>query len=339
MFDGGISMSFPTLKYPSHFLGKICYKPGAQCGGRLLVPPLAATPTSVLLQTSESDNSPDSNRSSVANSNIDLASSASDSSMLDQANGVVGILGGVSVNSTVSFLQKLVHWSSKDGKDCPPFVLCSESPLKKEILFHGNPFPSVSCRNETARVDLTPTVANLGHRRAFLEQGGARCIVMPCNVLHSWHDEISKGCSVPFLHMGECVVKELKEAKLKPLEAGSPLRIGLLATNATVTSGFYQEKLQNEGFEVVLPDKATVEHTILPALEALDKNDIKGAQNLIRIALQVLLVRAVNTVIVASDELRDLLPSDDPLLRKCTDPIDALVRATIGWVRAAEECT
>jgi aspartate/glutamate racemase len=46
--------------------------------------------------------------------------------------------------------------------------------------------------------------------------------------------------------MGECVARELKEAKLKPLEAGSPLRIGLLASNATLAAGFYQEKLQNE---------------------------------------------------------------------------------------------
>ncbi|GAB4842057.1 hypothetical protein Ancab_012017 [Ancistrocladus abbreviatus] len=256
--------------------------------------------------------------------------------MLNQAGGIVGILGGVSVDSTVSYLQKLVQWSSQDGKDCPPFVLFSNPPLK-ELLFHESPFPSVSCRNVSARLDVAAMIANLQHKRAFLEQGGARCIVMPCNVLHSWHAEISSGCSVPFLHMGECVAKELKEAKLKPLEAGSPLRIGLLATNATLTSGFYQEKLQNEGFEVVLPDKATMEHMVLPAIEALDRKDIEGAQNLMRIALQVLLVRAVNTVILASDDMRDILPRDDPLLRKCTDPIDALVRATIRWAQAARE--
>ncbi|CAI9773641.1 unnamed protein product [Fraxinus pennsylvanica] len=66
-------------------------------------------------------------------------------------------------------------------------------------------------------------------------------------------------------------------------------------------SEIYQEKLQNEGFEVLLPDKATVEHTLIPAVEALSREDIRGAQNLFRIALQVLLVRAVNTVILASD--------------------------------------
>lgn len=90
-----------------------------------------------------------------------------------------------------------------------------------------------------------------------------------------------------------------------------------------------------QGFEVVLPDKATMDHTIVPAIEAMDRKDMEGAQNLLRIALQVLLVRAVNTVILASDDMRDLLPSDDPLLKKCIDPMDALARSTVKWARTA----
>ncbi|XP_050884406.1 uncharacterized protein LOC127087551 isoform X2 [Lathyrus oleraceus] len=134
-------------------------------------------------------------------------------------------------------------------------------------------------------------------------------------------------------------LKELKEAKLKPLEAGSPLRIGVLATNATLAAGFYKEKLQNEGFEVILPDRATMEHTVIPATEALSRKDMEGACNLLRIALQVLLVRAVNFVILASDEMRDVLPHDDPLLKKCIDPMEVLARSTIKWVRYSGENT
>ncbi|XP_050373844.1 uncharacterized protein LOC126791430 isoform X2 [Argentina anserina] len=90
-----------------------------------------------------------------------------------------------------------------------------------------------------------------------------------------------------------------------------------------------------EGFEVVLPDKATMEHTVIPAIEALNRKDIEGSQNLLRIALQVLLVRAVNSVILASDEMRDLLPQDDSLLIKCIDPMDALASSTIKLATSA----
>lgn len=92
-----------------------------------------------------------------------------------------------------------------------------------------------------------------------------------------------------------------------------------------------------QGFEIVLPDKATVERTVIPSIEALNRKDMEGARNLLRIALQVLLLRAVNTIILASDDMRDLLPRDDPLLKKCTDPMDALVRSTIKWAQTVEK--
>ncbi|GJX28949.1 hypothetical protein Tco_0237028 [Tanacetum coccineum] len=42
-----------------------------------------------------------------------------------------------------------------------------------------------------------------------------------------------------------------------------------------------------QGFEVIVPGKATIEHTIIPSTEAKSRKDIGGAQNLLRIAIQV----------------------------------------------------
>lgn len=85
----------------------------------------------------------------------------------------------------------------------------------------------------------------LRQQRLFLESSGARCIVMPCHVSHYWHREVSEGCSVPFLHMGDCVASELREAGLRPVEAGSNVRIGVLATGSALIAAVYQEKVQN----------------------------------------------------------------------------------------------
>lgn len=89
-----------------------------------------------------------------------------------------------------------------------------------------------------------------------------------------------------------------------------------------------------QGFEVVLPDKPTIEHVIIPATEALNSKDYEGARNLLRVAIQILLMRAVNTIIIASDEFQDLLPRNDPLLKKCIDPMDALARSTVQWAQS-----
>ncbi|PWA94781.1 hypothetical protein CTI12_AA056180 [Artemisia annua] len=274
----------------------------------------------VVTPVAERSNKPPSTKSLGLNSTSVSSRNLTKGPLLCQPNAV-GIIGGVSADVTLDFVNKLVSWSNKgndDGKGLP-YVLCSD------------PILSNSCQlsNDTQIVEI------LRHKRVFLERSGARCIVIPCHISHLWYDEVSKGCSVPVLHMGECVANELKEAKLKPIEAGSPVQIGVLATNAILNAGFYQDKLQKEGFEVILPDKATMEHTIIPSIEAKSRKDIEGAQNLLRIAIQVLLVRAVNTIILASDDLGDLLPHDDPLLRKCVDPLDSLARSTVKLAQSA----
>ncbi|KAI3924702.1 hypothetical protein MKX01_011412 [Papaver californicum] len=283
------------------------------------------------LQTNESENLPNNSASSSSGP----ANHRKSSPLLSQAN-TVGIIGGLSATSTLRFAEKLVEWSSKEGEENLPFIICSDPVLREQLSSCGSSF-HLHTRNACLDLDFTPILQNLRLKITFLEQSGARCIVMPCHVSHIWHNEISKGCSVPFLHMGDCVAKELKEANLKPLEAGSNLRIGVLATDANLTARCYQEKLQNKGFEVVLPDKAAMEHTIVPAIEALMKKDIEGARILLRVALQVLLVRAVNVVILASDDMRNLLPPDDPLLKKCIDPMDALARSTIKWAQSTRQ--
>lgn len=80
-----------------------------------------------------------------------------------------------------------------------------------------------------------------------------------------------------------------------------------------------------------------MEHILMPAVESLNQRDIEGARNLLRIAIQDLLIRAVNVVILASDELQNILPREDTLLKKCMDPMDALARTTIKWAKSAKK--
>ncbi|XWS26969.1 hypothetical protein CRYUN_Cryun26dG0075800 [Craigia yunnanensis] len=330
MFDGGMTMSFHTVNCPS-VLGNLS-KSITQCRTRPN-PSFLVQISSTLLRTDESGNLPESKK--ISGSCSALFKCQAQNSLLSQEN-TVGIIGGASVLSTLIFLEKLVWWSSRNGEECVPFVVCSDPTLDGCLISQGSIHSSLG---EIAQKEVNhePIIENLRHKRVFLEQSGARCIVMPCHISNAWHDEISEGCSLPFFHVGDCVARELKEAKLKPLEAGSNVRIGVLSTCETVAAGSYQQKLRKQGFEVVLPDKATMEHILIPAIESLNKRDMEGAQNLLRIAIQVLLIRAVNVVILASDELQNLLPRKDPLLKKCIDPMDALARSTIKWAKSANK--
>lgn len=323
--------SFHTTNHLSNAFGFLANQRGLTIEKRTAIS--AIPPSSITTKAEESGNLPDSTKRSHPNGT--QVEGSHGGSLLMRCS-TVGIMGGASIESTLKFVNKLVKWSLKDDKTSIPFVLSSDPMLSRDLLhYESGHFPVLGGKTKHIARDHNLIVSSLQSKRHFLEKSVAHCIVMPCNILHWWYDEVAEGCSVPILHVGECIAKELKEAKFKPLEAGSPLRIGVLGTSGTLEAGFYQEKLENEGFEVVVPDKATMEHTVLPAVEALSRKDVKGAQNLFRIALQVLLVRAVNTVILASDVMCDILPMNDPLMKRCIDPMDALARSTIQCSQSA----
>lgn len=227
-------MSFRAFNYPSHVFCNL--KKHSTLYGNMIIPVRVALPLSIVLQTYQNEGLPDITKSS----GLDAISRGSGFLLNQQG---VGIIGGVSVDSTLSFVRKLVKLSSDDEQVGLPFVLCSDPMLNQELLHHER---SSFSRTEYLKLDHMPIVENLRSKRVFLERSRACCIAIPCHISHFWHDEISKGCSVPVLHMAECVARELKEANLRPLEAGSPLRIGVLSTSTTLLSGIYQDKLHNE---------------------------------------------------------------------------------------------
>lgn len=263
-------------------------------------------------------------------SSADSAKTTSVSRVFHQPNAV-GIIGGASAAATTDFVKKVVEWTSSETEESLPLLLCSDPQLKQQICSSLAGIDLGTSRKSVGSNHGGSVLAALREKRMFLESSGACCIVMPCHISHAWYQELSQGCSVPFLHIGDCVARELKEANLRPIETGSNVKIGLLGSQESLNAGFYQDRLSNQGFEVVLPDHATMEHIVVPAIGALQSKDIEGARILLRIALQILLVRAVSMVVLASYDMRSLLAPDDPLLKKCIDPIDALARATVKW--------
>lgn len=266
-----------------------------------------------------------------------------DRRVFDHAN-TVGILGGLNPLATVEFMRKIVDASNaEDQSDHIPVLLCSDPNLRKRIASSRGRMKSSfkpalledAYPGAEEEIELI-TVEPLIQKRRFLEESGAKCIVMPCHVSHLWYDQLALGCTVPFLHMADCVIDELKAADLQPLEAGTRPKIGVLGSEATLASAFYQEKLRSQGFDVALPDKATMEHAVIPGIAALQRRDMEGAKNLLRIAVQVLLVNAVNVVVLACHNMPTAFDADDPVLRKCIDPTHALARAAVKWSKTTK---
>lgn len=226
-------MSFQSVNRPPIFSGKV--NKNRTLYRTPFNPSTAIQICSVLVHSNEGEKLPESKK---------ISRSQTPNPLLTPEN-TVGIIGGVSVFSTLVFLEKLVWLSSRNGEDSIPFVVCSDPAISRQL---SGLFPHVNGKGSPIWLNHGTIVENLRCKRVFLEQSGAGCIVMPCHISHSWLFEVSKGCSVPFLNLGDCVARELKEAKLKPIEAGSNVKIGVLTSNASQLDGFYEEKLQSQVF-------------------------------------------------------------------------------------------
>ena len=224
MLERGILMSVQTMNHPPFLTGDAFRKrTQTRCRGR------ANSSTALQLSSDESGN---------------YAEPCT--SLLSQPN-TIGVIGGVSLLSTLIFLEKLACWGSRNGKECPPFVVSSDPELSKVLSLRG-PLPSARSRFDRIKLNQDLVIENLRSKRNFLQQSGARGLAMPCHLSHAWHSEISEDSSLPFLHDGDCVAMELKNAMLKPIHAAVTVGIGLLTTDSNFVASYYQEKLQSQVF-------------------------------------------------------------------------------------------
>lgn len=78
-----------------------------------------------------------------------------------------------------------------------------------------------------------------------LEAQGADYIAIPCVTAYFFYDRLCKEVNVPVIDMIGETARHLKENGVH--------RVGIMATDGTVTGGFLRKRLENQGLEVVQP--------------------------------------------------------------------------------------
>lgn len=232
---------------------------------------------------------------------------------------LVGVLGGMGPLATADFVAKLIALTPAErDEDHIPIVVssCPQLPSRVAPILERN-----------ARSPLP----ELKERLDFLLAAGARLIVMPCNTAHHWHAELVEAARpVPFLHIADAAADDLGRRKI----AGP---IGLLATEGTLKSGFYQERLAARGFRCVLPTEDITRTLVLPGIALVKAHRLAEAASLFRVAvLRLASESRAGTVILGCTEIPAAFPFGDPWLSThCVDANEALARATVAWALAA----
>ncbi len=218
--------------------------------------------------------------------------------------------------ATVDFFNKVLAATLVKGDaDHVPLLIQSDPripPRPAAILGNGH----------------SPLPALLAGRDRLIA-AGATALAMPCNTAHFWHADLLRGCSVPFFSIVDISIAELAQLQ-EPPPAGS--RIGIIATQATLSAQIFDAHLQSSGYTVLLPSETEMTTHILPSIEAVKAGQIAKGGLLIEQAVNGLIKQGASAVILACTEIPLALDAiQSPCRMKCVDTTAALARHCIAW--------
>ncbi len=148
----------------------------------------------------------------------------------------VGIIGGVGPETTSEFYLDIIFSCQKKTKEARPGIIIASVPLPYQIeedLITGN----------KDKERYIPFLINEAKR---LQKAGADFIVMPCNSLHVFIQEIRNAVDIPVLSIIEETVKFLKKNNLN--------KVGILSTSATIQNKLYETAFEKNNIAYFTPD-------------------------------------------------------------------------------------
>lgn len=148
----------------------------------------------------------------------------------------VGIIGGLGPETTAKFYLEVIFGCQKVNTENRPSILIQSVPatysLERKEILEG------VCGQEYLKL-LIQAARNL-------EKGGADFIVMPCNSLHIFIDELRKAVDVQIISIINVVSRFLADKKIR--------RIGILSTSITRKMKLYETLFAREGITCAYPE-------------------------------------------------------------------------------------
>ncbi len=197
----------------------------------------------------------------------------------------IGILGGMGPEASANFYYKIIYYCQKkyqavQDTDYPPMIIYS-LPL--------------TGFDESGIVDKEIVLQQLIHGVKLLEQSNCDFIVMPCNTIHCFINELRKESSIPIMSIIEETVTKLKQAK-------NPI-IGLLASETTLKLQLYQELLNNNNLFCISPtenDGQFITHLIC---EVMSGTVTAGTKNEVLSIIKRMEKQSANAIVLGCTEI------------------------------------
>jgi aspartate racemase len=146
----------------------------------------------------------------------------------------IGIIGGMSPESTITYYEYITHtYTERFGDYGYP-----------EIIIYSVSFQPYVDWPRAERWDLVAEGLSAAARK--LEAAGADFFVVATNTMHIVFDEIAASVGIPGLSLLDAVRDYASARGMRTL--------GLLGTSFTMEKPFYQDALGESGIRVIVPD-------------------------------------------------------------------------------------
>ncbi|MDQ0391542.1 aspartate/glutamate racemase family protein [Labrys monachus] len=229
---------------------------------------------------------------------------------------LVGVLGGMGPAATLDFLDKLIAATPAErDQDHIPVTVWSNPRIpnrNRALLEPGSPSPG----------------PDLQYGVRQLEAQGASFIAIACNTAHHWHAEMQAAVSIPILHIADIAVAALREAGHLPGTA-----VGLMCSDGTLASGYYDTRLAEAGFAVIRPTD-DMQRRMMTAIYAVKVADLTLAGRLSRELAKEFAAAGAGVLLLACTELPVALANDLCGLPSCIDATLCLARACVARAAA-----
>ncbi|CUB29889.1 aspartate/glutamate racemase family protein [Bacillus cereus] len=200
---------------------------------------------------------------------------------------MIGILAGMGPKSTGPFVDTVVAecqtiYGAKHDIDFP------------HMMIYSCPTPFYMDRP----IDHEAMKKAIIEGAQKLESTGASFIAMSCNTAHLYFEELQQSLSIPILNIVDETLKAIPE---------TAKRVALLATEATVQSGIYQDGIAKRNIEYIHYEQW--QESINQIITYIKSGEVEEARELWS-ALVLQLKDEVDTAIIACTDL-NVVASED----------------------------
>ncbi|MBU1472649.1 amino acid racemase [Patescibacteria group bacterium] len=198
----------------------------------------------------------------------------------------VGIIGGFGPESTAKFQLAIVDLCAAQKQRTRPPILMWNTPIPMKIE------EDLILKGKSADKFL-PFLLSAAKR---LETAGSDFLVLPCNTLHVFINEIRSAVSIPVLNIVDETAISLKENRVD--------KIGLIGTKLTIKSNMHTNKLRSLGIDTILPSKKVQKRIDMIIHNILNqKNIVKTKKELENIAT-TFKARDIDHILLACTDLQ-----------------------------------